>query len=164
MGRVIEGAGPLRSGNPQGSFFVWDMTGNRFGSEPPLEIVSDEIPAGPLRSVGGIADPGGEFVPNGLYQSFLDATERTPSPFRSGMKQQHQPLLHLVEFTFFSAEVEPHLQSFLQRIFKGRSQGGVGIDPERGDANSSGVPPEPACRADVRLVQCLFKECVDRQS
>ena len=63
------------------------------------------------------------------------------------MKQQHQTLLHLVEFTFFPAEVEPHLQSFLQRILKGRSQGWVGIDPEGGDAHSSGChrnrPVEP---------------------
>ena len=74
------------------------------------------------------------------------------------MKQQHQTLLHLVEFTFFPAEVEPHLQSFLQRILKGRSQGWVGIDPEGGDANSSGVTPEPDCRTDVRLVQSLLQE------
>ena len=55
------------------------------------------------------------------------------------MKQQHQPLLNLVEFAFFAAEVEPHLETFLQRILIGRGQGGIGIDPEGGDANSSGL-------------------------
>ena len=48
MGRVIEGAGPLRSGNPQGFFFVWDMTGNRFGSETRLKsfpMRSQQVPS-----------------------------------------------------------------------------------------------------------------------
>jgi len=80
------------------------------------------------------------------------------------MKQQHQALLHLVEFALFAAEVEPHLEPFLQGMFERRSQGWIGLDPQGSDAHSGGVPSEPPCRADVRLVQGLLQECVDRQS
>ena len=51
MGRVIEDAGPLRSGSSQGSFLVR---------------------GGPVRSDGGLSISVGEFVSSGLQSSCLD--------------------------------------------------------------------------------------------
>ncbi len=36
------------------------------------------------------------------------------------MKQQNQPLLHLMKFSFLSAEVEPHIEPFFECVLKGR--------------------------------------------
>ena len=39
---------------------------------------------------------------------------------RSGVEQEHQPLLHLMKFSFLSAEVEPNIEPFFQCVLKGR--------------------------------------------
>ena len=36
------------------------------------------------------------------------------------MKQQNQPLLHLMKFSFLPAEVEPHIEPFFECVVKGR--------------------------------------------
>ena len=38
----------------------------------------------------------------------------------SGVEQKHQPLFHLMKFSFLSAEVEPHIEPFFECVLKGR--------------------------------------------
>ena len=38
----------------------------------------------------------------------------------SRVKEQHKPLAHLMKFPFFAAEVESHLQAFLEGLIKRR--------------------------------------------
>ena len=45
------------------------------------------------------------------------------------MKQQNQPLLHLMKFSFLSAEVEPHVERFFEDALKEGLN--VGLDLSR---------------------------------
>ena len=38
----------------------------------------------------------------------------------SGVEQKHQSLFNLMKFSFLSAEVEPHIESFFECVLKGR--------------------------------------------
>ena len=77
------------------------------------------------------------------------------------MKNEHQPLLHLVEFTFLAAEVKPHFQAFGHRVLEGRCGRRGGFQPQGSNADSCGMPPESLGFTDIRLVQRLFQERVD---
>ena len=42
------------------------------------------------------------------------------APFVSlGVEQEHQSLVYLMKFSFFSAEIEAHIEPLLDCIFKG---------------------------------------------
>ena len=53
MSRVIEDAGPLRSGKPHGFFFVWRARLEIVLGPNPREIVFDVVPGSPTKRVGG---------------------------------------------------------------------------------------------------------------
>ena len=71
MGRVIEDAGPLRSGKPHVFFFVWRARLEIVSGPNPREIVFDLVPGSPTKCVGGCVGgnpvSGREFVPCGLW-------------------------------------------------------------------------------------------------
>ena len=79
------------------------------------------------------------------------------------MKQQNQPLFNLMKFSFLSAEVEPHIEPFFECVLKGGCGWRSAVNPERCDAHCCGMPTESVGRADVRFVQRLLQEDVDRE-
>ena len=74
----------------------------------------------------------------------------------SGVKQQHEALLDLVEFPFLTAEIEPHAQSFPQSLFKRWRQWRLGVEEKCCDTHRSCVPSETIRRPDVRFIQRLL--------
>jgi len=68
-----------------------------------------------------------------------------------------------MELPFLSAEVEPHIEPLFERILKGRYRRGCIVNPQCGDAYCRGMPTESARCADVRFVQRLLQEDVDRE-
>jgi len=81
----------------------------------------------------------------------------------SGMEQQHQTLFHLMEFPFLSAEVEAHTEPLFERVLKGGCGWWSAVNAERCNTHRCGMPTESAGRADVRFVQRLLQEDVDRE-
>lgn len=80
----------------------------------------------------------------------------------SRVKEKNKSLFHLMKFAFFSAEVQAHRESFLECILEGGSARRIGFRPKGSDSDSGCVPSESARCADVRFVQRLLKEGVDR--
>ena len=68
-----------------------------------------------------------------------------------------------MKLALFSAEVQAHRESLLECILEGGSAWRIGFRPQRSDSDGSCVPSESAGCADVRFVQRLLKEDVDRE-
>jgi len=78
------------------------------------------------------------------------------------MEQQHQPRIELVKLPFFTAEIEAHLQSLLERVLVGGSRWGLTGTPEGRDSHRRRVPAEAGGGADFRLQQRFFQQFPDR--
>ena len=79
----------------------------------------------------------------------------------SRMEQKNESLFGLVEFPFFPAQIQAHIQPLFERIFKGRCWRRSTVDPQCSNSNGCGMPTESAGDADVRFVQRFLEEDVD---
>ena len=79
------------------------------------------------------------------------------------MKKQNQSLFHLMELPFLSAEVKSHIEPLFEGILKRWCRWWCAVNPQCGDTNCRGMPTESARLADVRFVQRLLQEDVDRE-
>ena len=73
------------------------------------------------------------------------------------MEQEDQTLLNLVKFTFFAAEIQPHLQAFLDGLLEGRSRWCRRRSPEGCNTHRGRVPAKPVGDANVRLTERVLK-------
>ena len=77
------------------------------------------------------------------------------------MEDQDQPLADLVKFPFFAAEIEAHLEPFLQGVVVGRWCGRLTGGPERRDADGGGVPAKAIGCANGGRLQLVFQQLAD---